>query len=1112
MQSLPLRQDSNGKRVMSKFLLIMKLTAVLLIIFSLQVNAKTSAQQVTYTGNQVSLSKIFNVIHKQTGYSFVYEEQILKSARPVSVNFKAASLLDALNYCLNPQGLKYEIKYNTIIITENKKETNDINKPAPPQNIKGHIKDAKGHSISGVSVYVKETKTGTVSDDSGYYSINIPQGRNILVFSFIGYITKEITITSTTTVQDVQLEEEAKDLNQVVVVGYGTQKKVSLTNAVSTIKNKDLTQRPVSNFPQALQGLAPGLSVLDQGGLPGRSSAVMRVRGVTTLNNNEALVIVDGVEQRLTDINPDDIESVSVLKDAASTAIYGSRAANGVLLVTTKRAKNGKVAIDYNGYYAIQKTINTAEMMNIETYMKEQQIAYINAGSAVPDKFTDSSINIWVNSTDRYKYPLPNTWFNTLFNAAPQFNNTLAVSGGNENFKARMSMRYMNQGGIIPNTEAKIREIRISTDFKAGDKFNFSGDLNYRYNYSTAPYDVNNTVFDKITSGSLWAVPKYPNGTYGLSTQGNNPLMMSEIGGQNTQINDYLFGNLQGSWKIVNHLKFSTQFGIRLQFFTQKNFQNAFTNTDSITNITKVVANNSLTETRNQLREYTLNNLLTYENNFRNNYIQALVGYSEIGNKQNNLSAYRERFYNNDLQSINQGASDATRNNDGSEAEFGLRSFFGRFNYTFNQKYLFEANARYDGSSRFTGDNQYGFFPSFSGGWRLSQENFWSGLKNTIREFKLRGSWGKTGNQYVPLYSYYESLTPGTYTFGGTAVLAYSPSTLANKNITWETTTQTDIGLDMSLFKSLNISFDYYIKRTDGILLALPIPAAIGFDPPNQNAGVVDNRGFELTVNYSGGGELRYNLGANFAINNNEVVSLAGTGPYISGDDLNPRYIIAEGLPINAHWGYQTDGLFQTQEEISKYPTYTNNTKPGDVKYIDRNGDGKITGDDMTMIGTSFPKYTYSLIGGLAYKGFELNFFFQGAADVDVRLAGPLAEMGNNEGFVHTIYTNNYWTPEHTDARFPRPIKRDLRNVATSDRLMIDGSYIRFKNLQLLYNIPTNITKHTWMQRASVYISGTNLLTISKLNEWNFDPETQSGRLQYYPQTSLFTFGINVQF
>jgi TonB-linked SusC/RagA family outer membrane protein len=990
--------------------------------------------------------------------------------------------------------------------------------------VKGLIQNSRKESLAGVTVILRNTKnnftTGTSTDSSGMFQFpKVPSGASYsFTFSQIGYESQTLsgyTIRPDATLSLViEMKESAASLDQVVIVGYGAQKRVSLTSAVSQIKGEDLTKRPVQNFQQALQGLAPGLTVLDQGGLPGRGNATVRVRGVTTLNNNEALVIVDGVEQRLIDINPDDIESVSILKDAASTAIYGSRAANGVVLITTKRAKSGKVVVNFNNYYALQTATNSAEMMDIGDYMRMQQIAYQNAGGAVPDKFSDQSIDTWVNATDRYKYPLPNTWFQTLFNTAPQLNSTIAVAGGNENFRARMSARYMNQDGIIPNTEAKVREVRISTDFKASKKINFSADANYRYNSNLSPFDVANNVFDKITSGSLWAVPKYPDGTYGLSTQGNNPLMFAEIGGLTRESTDYFVGNLKGEWQIIEGLKFSTQFAIRARFLTSKEYRNAFTNTDSITKITRVVANSTLSETRDNLREYTLNNLLTYERGFGRHDLKALLGYSEINNKQTVITAYRERFYNNDIQSIGQGVNDGTKSNDGYDAEFGLRSFFGRLNYGFDDKYLFEANARYDGSSRFTGDNQYSFFPSFSGAWRLSQENFWDAITPVVNEFKIRGSWGKTGNQSVGLYSYYESLSPSTYTFGNLPVAAYAPTTLANRNITWETTTQTDIGVDATLFGRLSLTFDYYKKRTDGILLALPIPAAIGMNPPNQNAGMVDNKGVEITASYSNtiGKKFAYSIGGNFAVNNNKVVSLAGTGPYISGDDINPRYIIKEGLPINAHWGYTTAGFFQSVDEISKYPTYTSNTKPGDTKYVDLNGDGKINADDMTMIGTSFPKYTYSLNGSLRYSGFELNFFFQGAADVDTRLAGPLAEMGNNEGFVHSIYTNNYWTPTHTDARFPRPVKRDLRNVATSDMLMIDASYLRLKNVQLVYNLPNFLISKLSLNKMSVYVSGTNLLTFSELNDWNFDPETQSGRLQYYPQSSLFTFGINLQF
>jgi TonB-linked SusC/RagA family outer membrane protein len=615
--------------------------------------------------------------------------------------------------------------------------------------------------------------------------------------------------------------------------------------------------------------------------------------------------------------------------------------------------------------------------------------------------------------------------------------------------------------------------------------------------------------------GSLWAVPKYADGTYGLSQQGNNPLMYAEMSGTSKLATDNLIGNLKGEWRIVKGLTFSSQFGARIISARQKNFTNSYTNTDKNTNITKTVAINSLTEARHYVREFTWNNLLTYENTFGKHDVKGLLGYSEIDNISDTLTAYRERFYNNDIQSIGQGSNDGTRNNSGNQAAFGLRSFFGRVNYAYDDKYLFEANARYDGSSRFTGDNQYSFFPSFSAGWRLSQEKFWGRIGDVVNEFKLRGSWGKTGNQTVGLYSYFESLSQTSYTFGGLPVNGYRPINLANKDITWETTIQTNFGFDAQFLNGrVTTSFDYYNKQTEGILLNLPIPAVIGRAAPPQNAGIVENKGIELQAGYrsSRQAKFRYDVSGNFSVNKNNVASLAGTGPYISGSDIDPRYIIAEGLPINSQWGYLTDGLFQSEDEISKYPTLAAGTKPGDVKYVDLNEDGIINAADMTVIGYSFPKYTYGFNASVGYGNFDLNLFFQGASDVDTRISGALAEQGNYEGFTHKIITNNYWTPDNRNARFPRPTKLSLTNTATSDRLVMNGSYIRLKNVQLVYTLPEPLTKRWSMNRANVYVSATNLFTISELNEWNLDPETPSGRANYYPQTALFTFGVNVQF
>ncbi|OIN56129.1 SusC/RagA family TonB-linked outer membrane protein [Arsenicibacter rosenii] len=1111
------------------------------------------------------LKEVLHELKTQYGADILFElrtvEGISVSARRLNAK---ATLEKNLENLLHPLGLRYKkVNSNSYLILADKKprklasletglpEALSLQEPAPSaentQNllnsvgsvslkteltasqITGTVKSENGESLPGINVVIKGTSKGTSTDINGKYTLDVPANA-VLVFSGIGFVTQEIVAGNRARL-DVILLADNKLLEEVVVVGYGTQKREALTNSVAQIGSEEIARRPVSNVQQSLQGQMPGVTVLDQGGAPGRSNTAIRVRGVTTFNingtspagssnstgaydlgKNDALVIVDGIEQRLSDINPEDIETISILKDAASTAIYGSRATNGVVLVTTKRAKSGKVQVDYNGYYAIQKSINTPRMMNIEDYMRMQVAAYTNAGAALPARFTESSIQAYVNATDREKYPLPNTWFQTMLRAAPQQNHTLSVAGGTETLRTRLSVRFQDQDGIITHYRSKIGEIRLNTDYTVSRKIRVSTDLNYRYTYSQVP------AIDPINfflHGSLWAVPKYADGTYGLSSQGNNPLMYAEIGGDSKRYTDYLVGYVKGEWEILDGLTFSTQLAGRGFFTQEKNYANAYVNTDKNTNITKTVANNTLTEVRNNLREYTLINLLTYDKQIGNHNVKGLLGYSQIGNTQNFLSAYRERFYNNDIQSVGQGANDGTKSNSGNDAVFGLRSYFARVNYDYNGKYLFEANGRYDGSSKFTGEKQYSVFPSFSAGWRLSKENFWQGLQATVNELKLRGSWGITGNQSVDLYSYYAALTSRGYNFNGAAVQGYRQTSLANTNLGWESTTQLDLGLDAAFLRNrLNLTVDYYRKLTNDILLNLEIPATVGLSAPPQNAGSVENKGLEISLNYRGAKStsgVQYNLGGNFSINTNKVVDLKGTGPYITGSDIDPRYIIAVGLPINTLWGYKTDGLFQTQSEIDSYKaTYAANTKPGDVKYIDLNGDGKIDANDMTNIGNSFPKYIFGLNANVSYRNFELSLLFQGAAKVDTRLAGALAEMGNQEGFTHEIYTNNYWTPQNPDARFPLPRKFDLRNVATSDRLVIDASYVRLKNIQLAYSLPAAIAGKLKMNRIRAYVSATNVFTISKLNEWSLDPEVGSGRGVYYPQTALYTVGLNL--
>lgn len=1007
------------------------------------------------------------------------------------------------------KNLKHDTPYSNFKMVATKKKPTDQDLFIP---ITGQVtSNEDGTTIPGVNVLLKESTTGTVTDMNGNYSIEAAAD-GILVFSSIGFLTKEEPVNRRGTI-NVVLEEDLKNLDEVIVVGYSEQRKVSMTSAVSEIKGDDLSKRTVSNIQQSLQGKISGLTILDQGAAPGKANMVMRIRGITTLGANEPLVIVDGIEQRLYDINPTDIESVSVLKDASSTAIYGSRGANGVILVTTKRAKPGKLAVVYGGYYALQNSNNNPVHMGLEDYMRLQNVAWTNSSGA--PIFTEEYIQEYVNATDRLKYPLPNTWYDAVLKTAPQVNHSLSISGGNETIKSRLSIRYQDQDGIIPNSEAKIGELRLNTDYQASSKILVSTDINYRYSNIISPINEN-AVFNNMLQTSQWTVPKYPDGTYGISSDGKNPLLDAEAAGTARTSEDFITGIIKADWEIVKGLKFTTQWGARVTMNSGKNFMNKIEVRDyydpTVVTLSRPI--NNLNEIRNSNREVTINNLLNYSLTLNQHDFNVLVGYSQIENNGNNLSAYRQDFYNNQIQSINQGANDATKSNIGNEFSWGLRSYFGRLNYAFEDKYLFEANARYDGSSRFIEDNRYSFFPSFSAGWRISEEEIWDNLRGIVNEFKLRGSWGKTGNQAVDLYSYLKTLNLTTYSFNGTVAPGFMQTRMANQNLTWETTTQSNLGLDAQfLDNKFYITADYYHKKTDGILLSLPVPGTLGLEASPQNAGRMDNSGweFELGAN-SYFGKVGFNANLNFNINHNEVKDLAGTGPYITGGN-ETRYITEAGYSINSFWGYKTDGLFQTEEEILNYPTMRSGIEPGDVKFVDLNEDGRITAEDMTYLGHSFPKYTFGSNLNFTYKGFALNVLLQGVAGKNSRIGGAIVEMGIWGGFTHELIADNYWTPENPNARFPRPLKYDLRNIVMADRDLTNGDYLRVKNVQLSYDIPSVLTQRAGIQRLNVYVATTNLLTFSALNEWNVDPETvPGGRTQAYPQTSLSTLGVNIHF
>ena len=620
----------------------------------------------------------------------------------------------------------------------------------------------------------------------------------------------------------------------------------------------------------------------------------------------------------------------------------------------------------------------------------------------------------------------------------------------------------------------------------------------------------------RILQNSQWAVPVYKDGSYGLSVDSYSPLILAKEAGLSTDNNTYLVGIFKGEYEIIDGLKLSAQYSTQYTYDDNVSFANKYYFQDEL-HTDRVTFNNLnyMNDARALSKEDGIDMQLTYNKKFGNHLVSGILGYSQIHYISNDLGGYRQGFYNNDLQTLSLGLNDATKNSWGDNSEWGLRSYFARVNYDYHGKYLFEANARYDGSSRFAAGHRYGFFPSFSLGWRISNEDFFTSLKNTVNELKLRGSWGKVGSQTVGLYSYLNTYSQSNYIYGGALASGYRQTDLANENLSWETTTQFNVGLDASLFNSkVNFSADYYIKTTTDILLQLPIPSLIGLNAPNQNAGSVGNNGFELML----GGRQRFghvdlDLSINANYNKNKVLSLAGTGPYISAyGNSDWRTITAVGYPINTFYGFATNGLFQTQAEVNAYAKWDGSVGPGDVKYVDQNKDGQLTPDDYVMLGKEMPDWTFSSNMSAAWKGLKLELFWQGVAGSKKAITGAILEHGIWGGFCEKLYTD-YWTPENTGAEFPRPTKYTMKNVQMSSRTVVDGSYLRLKNIRLSYDIPKNICDRIKIAYINVYVQATNLLTFAKLNMYYIDPEEVGrGVESSYPQTSVTTIGLNINF
>ncbi len=1128
---------------------IMRLVVLFLLTGILQVSALNSYSQqarMSMKLKNVRLADVLNEIENQSDYYFLYNQDLIDVDRKVNLDAKEQTVEVILKKLFGQTNTEFLIRERQIILT-------NLSSDAVAQQTKrvsGKITDSSNQPIPGVTVIVKGTTQGTVSDFDGNYTLDHVPADGVLSFSFVGMRTQEVVVGTQSTI-NVTMAEDAIGLEEVVAIGYGVQKKVNLTGSVATVSAEEIEKNVTANTVQALQGKIAGVTINDLGGSPGNQKIRIRIRGNTTLSEaNSPLVLVDGVERSLGDIDPNDIQSYNVLKDASSTAIYGSRAAAGVILITTKSGKAGdKLSVDYNYSYTLQKVGAHPESIGLKDYLDLQVLSYGNNGrdgeAAVMNildrnsKFDSSDpayggdINKVIaayeqaNQDDPYSYPTHFQWYDVLFDDAPMQKHAIAVSGGTEHIKGRLAANTLKQDGIMPLFNFDRKNISTSLTFDYGRLFmtmNASSLIREDKRPASASLHY-------VMHGTLWTVPKFEDGSYGGGDKNRNPLLWMEKGGDITDRISENILNWKGEYELLKGLSWSTQISYKEKNYKQEQFQNKGEYFDKLTG-RKISGfdpvHNSYSLSSYKERQTDITNLLRYGVSLDQDKhnIELLVGHNDIYHQYEAFSAGRRDFYNNDLRDLDLGVDDETKTNSSGMSEWGLRSFFGRATYNYQQKYLFEANVRVDGSSKFPEDNRFGTFPSFSAGWRLSEEPFWDEVVPTWADnFKLRGSWGQVGTQSIKdFYSYFPALNKASYPIGGNAADAYYQGKDPNNNLQWETTTQWNIGVDAGFLDSrMNLIFDYYNKTTEGILLTLPVPGVIGLNPNFQNAGIVSNKGWELALSYASKTESDFTWDATFSLayNKNTIEDLAGTGFYPTSAEKNYR-VNKEGLPMNSLYGFKVNRTYQPEdfnaEGILK-PEFARpkdaKVYPGDLMYEDINGDGQITKDgDATFLGSIFPDYTYGLTLNGQYKSFDLNVFFQGVEGANAMLQGAIIEGGNWEGFTIDM-AKDYWTEENPGARFPRPDKKGNKNTEPSSWWIIDASYFKLKNVQLGYTIPKSLCQRVNLSKVRVFASASNVFFLSESKDWGIDPEVEneySGRLSYYPQTRQFTFGVNVNF
>lgn len=978
-------------------------------------NAHSQNAKVSIRMNNVKLDKILNEIENQTDYLFIYNNQV-DINKITSVKVKNEAVAQVLDKILSGTGINYELEGTHIILTT--EAIKDLHAQQQAKTVTGTVTDVSGEPIIGANIRIKGTTTGTITDIDGNFSIEA-EPQSVIEVSYIGYLTQETVINNQKSIRFL-LKEDTKTLDEVVVIGYGVQKKADLTGSVANINTEKLNTQSNANIGQALQGKIAGVDIVSQGGAPGSGTRIM-VRGIGTLNNASPLYIVDGMYMNSIDhINPNDIASIDVLKDASSAAIYGSRAANGVIIVTTKEGSNteGKPIIDLSVNLGISTASKFLDMLDAKGWAEVTTIARQAIGKPALDMATDLA-----NKPD-------NDWQDIMFRPALMQNYNLSVKGGGKYSTYYTGLGYFNQDGIVKGTNYQRYNIQSKNDYKRGI---FSAGTNLIISFSHDK-PLHQELRGGMIGTILQSVPtleKYDDtreggygGTYGDVVNIPHPLAIIDDNIMDRyNENVKIFANLYAQIELFKGLKYKLNLTPDFSFERYKNYLNKYDFGLATNSITQ------LTERQRRRRNILVENLLTFDRTFGEHKISALAGYTYQDSRFRHIQAYGEGLPQG-LEEID--AATTNRSNEGNSWRSVLTSILGRVFYSYQNKYLFTATIRRDGSSKFGKNNRYGYFPSFSLGWNVAEEKFMENV-HWLDQLKLRGGYGVLGNQEIDNYQYSSTITTGiNYPDGNGGLLQGAfPKNFANPDIKWEETAMTNVGIDFMAFNNrLSLTADYYVKNTKDILLTVPIPISSGgANDPIRNAGKIRNNGFEFNLGWMDqpNPDISYGINLIGSFNKNKVIAMGSESGSIKGGSTNQNITTSEtkaGYPIGGYWLISTAGYFNSQEEVDAYAKDGKKiqpaAEPGDIKFVDANNDGVINDDDRVFQGSPFPDFTFALNGNMRYKNFDLSIGLQGVLGNKIYNATrqTLEDVTKGSNFLASCL--DYWTPENKNASHPR--------------------------------------------------------------------------------------------